>query len=210
VALLEHGKPVASAYHERPSAHAEEVLPIVQRLLAEAGWNRGTVDRLGVGVGPGSFTGLRVGIALAEGLALGLDRPVFGVGSLRAMTRGVPSQITGVRCALLDAMRDELFAAAYADSGEEILAACAIARADVKATLERLNAAVLVGEVVPELSLATPQHSGVEVDLPHAHWVGVLATELDERVATVDPIYVRGPGATLPNLPPSPLAARQD
>ncbi|HET7540536.1 MAG TPA: tRNA (adenosine(37)-N6)-threonylcarbamoyltransferase complex dimerization subunit type 1 TsaB, partial [Polyangiaceae bacterium] len=82
VALLEGERLVASAEHEQPNNHAERLLPLFEQLLAETGWPKSSLDRLGVGIGPGSFTGLRAGIALAEGLSVGLDRPLWGVGSL--------------------------------------------------------------------------------------------------------------------------------
>ena len=73
VALVEDGQVVASLGHDVPNGHAERMLGLVDQALAEAGWAKASLDRIAVGVGPGSFTGIRVGIALAQGLALGLD-----------------------------------------------------------------------------------------------------------------------------------------
>ncbi|MEB2323652.1 MAG: tRNA (adenosine(37)-N6)-threonylcarbamoyltransferase complex dimerization subunit type 1 TsaB, partial [Sorangiineae bacterium] len=109
VALAEGGVRLAEASHEVRSAHAELMLPLIARLLAEAGWARGSLDRLAVGVGPGSFTGVRVGIALAQGIALGLGVPVVGVPSLAAMARAAPPHVSGLRVPLLDARRGEVF-----------------------------------------------------------------------------------------------------
>ena len=103
VALTEGVTLIASEEHSEPSAHAELMLPLVSRALARAGWSRSSIDRIAVGVGPGSFVGLRVGIALAEGLSLGLGRPVVGVGSLSAMLGALSREHAGPRAALLDA-----------------------------------------------------------------------------------------------------------
>ena len=78
VALLEGGRLLAEKSHEQPNSHAEQILPLIRELLAEAGFAPSSLDRIGTGIGPGSFTGLRVGIALAVGIGLGLDRPVVG------------------------------------------------------------------------------------------------------------------------------------
>jgi tRNA threonylcarbamoyladenosine biosynthesis protein TsaB len=209
VALVEHGKLVLSASHEEPNLHAERILPMIQRLLAEAGVDRGSLDRIAVGVGPGSFTGLRVGIALAIGLGLGLDRPVVGVSSLAAMVRGVPSSLPQPRCPLLDARRDELFTATYDEQGRELSAPHTVARAGVLDLLATAGELVIVGRVIDELKAGGPglvPYRSADTDLPSAHWVGVIGGALDAALHPPEPIYVRGAGATLPKLPPSPLS----
>src|SRR5690606_29707052 len=85
-AALYAGEIVAEASHEIPNAHGEQLGKLVDGWLAEAGWSKSQIDRLAVGIGPGSFTGLRVGIALAQGMALGLDRPLVGISSLVALS----------------------------------------------------------------------------------------------------------------------------
>jgi tRNA threonylcarbamoyladenosine biosynthesis protein TsaB len=206
VALLEDGRVIGSLEHEQPSAHAERLLPLVERALAEAGWAKSSVDRLGVGVGPGSFTGLRVGIALAEGLSVGLDRPLIGVGSLLAMAHGaLVERPLGPCCALLDARREELFAAVYIDSSRELHAPVALPIQHLPEFLRDFGAVTVVGEVARELGLSAAYLAGATLDLPHARWVAALAAELEERDFPPEPQYVRGVGATLPKLPRSPL-----
>ena len=77
---------MASAEHSDLNAHAERLLPLLEEVFAQAKLTRHDVHRVAVGIGPGSFTGLRVGIALGQGLGLGLGIPVVGVGSLAART----------------------------------------------------------------------------------------------------------------------------
>jgi tRNA threonylcarbamoyladenosine biosynthesis protein TsaB len=209
VALLEDGRLIGYLEHEQPNAHAERLLPLVERALSDAGWPKSSLDRLGVGVGPGSFTGLRVGIALAEGLSVGLDRPLIGVGSLLAMAHGaLAERPTGPCCALLDARREELFAAVYIDGTRELHAPVALPVAHLRDFLRDFGAVSLVGEVARELELDALYVPGPMLDLPHARWVAALAAELDESAFPPDPQYVRGIGATLPNLPRSPLKAQ--
>ena len=208
VAAVEDGRVLTSAEHDVENAHAEQLIGLLERVLAEVAWDKSSVDRLSVGIGPGSFTGLRVGIALAQGIALGLDRPVVGVGSLRAMARGVPEGEARVRVPVLDARRNELFVAAYRADGSTAVAPVALPRATGREELAALlhgEAFVLVGQGSALLGEELPRIERHDLDLPHASWVGVLAGEIDPAEAVAEPEYVRGPGATLPKLPPSPL-----
>jgi tRNA threonylcarbamoyladenosine biosynthesis protein TsaB len=88
-------------------AHAGRLLELVEEALAAAGADWDAVERIAVGVGPGSFTGLRLGIATARGLAQARDLPLVGVSSLAALAAGVSADV-----AVIDARRGEVFAAA--------------------------------------------------------------------------------------------------
>jgi len=205
VALLEGERVVGTLEHEQPSSHAERLLPLLEQLLAEAGWPKSSLDRLAVGVGPGSFTGLRAGIALAEGLSVGLDRPLWGVGSLLAMARGALAEHAGPCCALLDARRSELFAAVYDRELRELRAPQVLPIQDLSEFLAASGVATVVGEVARTLGHGRLLATGQTVELPHARWVAALAAELDEASSPPEPQYVRGIGATLPTLPRSPI-----
>lgn len=206
VALVEAGRLVRAASHAEPNAHAERTLPLVEQVLAEAGWTRSSLDRVVVGIGPGSFTGLRIGIALGQGIALGLGIPVVGVGSLRAMAAAVPAGHAGLRVPLLDARRNELFAAVYDEAGRELVAPLALPRDSALSTLEERapGERVLLGEVTATLSVEGAQRSA-ETDLPHAGFTAIVGAGLDPALAPAEPLYVRGADAIKPDLPPSPF-----
>jgi len=204
VALIEHGRLVLALEHARPYQSAERLLPLLTQLFDESGWAAGSLDRLGVTVGPGSFTGLRIGIACAQGLSLGLGIPLVGVTSLRAMARAVPADVTGARCAVLDARRGEVFVAAYGQNAAAVELALprALPLALAKATLERElpEPLVWIGSGLSLLNL-TPSFSSPRTDEPHAEAVGLLAEELEPQAHPPLPVYLRDAGATLPNLP---------
>ena len=203
VALLEGGKLVVARAHARPKQSAERLLPLIAELLSEAGWGRTSISRIGVAVGPGSFTGLRVGIACAQGLSLGLDVPLVGVSSLAAMARAVPNEIEGLRCAVLDARRAEVFAAAYraGPRAAEALAPRALPLATARSLIAGQLPAPLVwiGSGLGLLEL-TATFSSPETEAPSAGAVGLLAEELDPAENPALPVYIRDAGATLPDL----------
>jgi len=206
--LIENGRVVSSRSCSRPKQSAEQLLPMIAELLAAAGWSRTALDRIGVSLGPGSFTGLRVGIACAQGLSLGLGIPLIGVTSLRAMARAVPDSLPGLRCPLLDARRGELFAAAYraGPSAVEVLAPLAVPAASARATLESsLDAPIVwIGSGLGPAQIE-PSFRSPEADAPAASVVGQLAEELNPDEHPAVPVYVRDAGAALPDLGPPAL-----
>jgi len=208
VALVEDGHAVAALGHEVPNGHAERVLGLVDQVLREAGWAKTSLDRIAVGVGPGSFTGIRVGVALAQGLALGLDRPVLGIGSLHAMSRGVPDELLGTRCAMVDAHRNELFCAEYTASGEEVRPPLAVRRDGARAWLaEAHEPRVVIGEIAASLEDDLGPFRSDLTDLPHAAGVALLGSVLAPERAPTDAIYARPADAIRPTLPRSPLSS---
>lgn len=204
VALVEDDQIVASAHHEEASRHGERLLPLIDEALAASGWSRSSIDRLGVGVGPGSFTGLRVGIALATGLALGLGVPLVGVGSLRAIAAGHPSSDPRLRLVVRDARRSEHFVAAYDADGAELHAPEACPQARTPERLRQLAGErpfVVLGLQLPGLPCASSEWT----EFPDARAIGRLARRLAPEGHPPRPHYVRGPNAVRPHLPPSPL-----
>ena len=94
---------------ERPG-HAAQLLPLAARLLEEAGLTFADLDRVAVGIGPGTFTGLRIGVATARALAQGAGAELVGISTLRTLAQNAPDRRV---LAVLDARRGEAFAAAW-------------------------------------------------------------------------------------------------
>jgi tRNA threonylcarbamoyladenosine biosynthesis protein TsaB len=109
---------------QRRPGHATRLLPLASSLLEEAQLDWHELERIAVGIGPGTFTGLRIGIATARGLAQSLDVELVGVSSLRALAYGANDQARKV-LAVIDARRGEVFVAAY-EGGQELLAPRAV------------------------------------------------------------------------------------
>ena len=111
VALTHHGRTLERS-EIAPRRHAELVLPMADALLAEAGISRRMLDGVAVGRGPGAFTGVRLAVSLAQGMALGLDLPVVPVSSLAALAWDAPDNGAPV-LAVIDARMGEVYAGAY-------------------------------------------------------------------------------------------------
>jgi tRNA threonylcarbamoyladenosine biosynthesis protein TsaB len=118
VALWIDGE-VRERFELAPRRHAELSLPWAEQLLAEAGIAKPQLDAVAVGRGPGAFTGVRLAIALAQGIALALDRPVVAISTLAALAM----QSRGERIlAAIDARMGEVYLGAFARKGDDLVA----------------------------------------------------------------------------------------
>ena len=110
-ALWAGGAVAAHRRIEAPGGHAEALVPILREVAAGAGTTLAAVDAFAVTVGPGSFTGIRIGLATARGLALAGKRPLIGLSTLEVLAAGVPAgEREGPILAALDAGRGRLYA----------------------------------------------------------------------------------------------------
>jgi tRNA threonylcarbamoyladenosine biosynthesis protein TsaB len=125
--------------------HARALLASVERALEVAGgWGR--IDRIAVGIGPGSFTGIRIGVATARGLAQARGLPLAGVESTAALAAGIGAQAERDRIAVIDARRGEVYAA-VAKAGEPVAGEPIVARpSELAAALGSPSAAVAAGD----------------------------------------------------------------
>jgi tRNA threonylcarbamoyladenosine biosynthesis protein TsaB len=111
-ALLEDDRVVGQCLLDIALTHSERLMAMVDRLLRDCGWGIGSLHALAISIGPGSFTGLRVGIATAKGLGLALGLKIAPVPTLDALAANVPFADAPV-CPLLDARKGEVYLARY-------------------------------------------------------------------------------------------------
>jgi tRNA threonylcarbamoyladenosine biosynthesis protein TsaB len=190
---------------ERPG-HTTRLLPLAAGLLDDAGLRFADVELVAVGLGPGTFTGMRIGIATARGLAQSAGAQLAGVGSLRALAHNVDAPDV---LAVFDARRGEAFVAGYHE-GSEVLAPAALA----PEALERLvpppggGTWLAAGDGAVRFRPAL-ERAGITVlpDIARAHRITAAATcrlAVEDGAATRDevtPIYVRAPDATVARRP---------
>ena len=166
------------------TSRASTLLEDVDALLRQGGAHQHDLDALAVGIGPGSFTGVRIGLAVARGLALALDLPGAGVSTLDALAAGAPGTLP-----VVDARRREIFT--LVDGSPVVLA---------PADLELATGTVCVGdgarryrELLEGMGTVVPP-DGDERHLPRARFHALLAHDFGS-VEEIEPLYLRVPDA---------------
>lgn len=118
VAIYNNGE-VISQQTLAPREHTQKVLPMVDELLAQSGLTLSQMDALAFGRGPGSFTGVRIGIGIAQGLAFGAELPMVGISNLQAMAQGAHrTQGAEKVCVAIDARMTEVYTGSYQYQGD--------------------------------------------------------------------------------------------
>ena len=208
-ALWRDGAIVAQQTREMVRGHAEALMPMLGAVMTVADERLDALDRLAVTVGPGSFTGIRVGLAAARGLSLAIGCPLIGVGTLAALAEGTApaERANHTVLAVLDGRRGEV----YAQGFDEDLAPRAPPRACLASeALSGLAPPVLL--VGSGSALVAAAHEGARLaradapGFPEAARVAALAVRQNDRARPgheVAPLYLRGPGAQAPDEPPS-------
>jgi tRNA threonylcarbamoyladenosine biosynthesis protein TsaB len=196
--------PKPEAGHPR---HSEALLVELESVVGESGgWE--AMDRLAVGIGPGSFTGLRVGLATARAIAQALDKPVVPVGTLAALARGIDESAgrnCRLRLAVLDARRGQVFAAMFGPDGEERWEPFVASPEELGKRIRRLSQSALAAGSGALRFRRELEAAGAEVlqgtDSAHRVWARHVC-RLAEGGAppppeAIQPIYLRPPDAQL-------------
>lgn len=122
-ALCGGGKIIAEEFLNTSHTHSETLMPMIASCLKSAGVELSDVEKIAVSAGPGSFTGLRIGIATAKGLAMGAEKPVCAVSTLEAAAYNFVG-IDGVICACMDARRKQVYNALFRSENGVITRLC--------------------------------------------------------------------------------------
>jgi len=202
---------LAREFEAMALGQAERLLPMIARAMAAAGLGFQELDCIAVTVGPGAFTGVRIGIAAAEGLALASGKPVLGLTSFETVAAAVPDELlAGGRLAVaLDSRREELYLQAF-DAGLRPLGAGALVPPSAWEAWLPAGPIVLAGDGaerfqggVGRRDLLRAPGSGI----PDASDLGLLARarwRQGERTERLEPIYLRAPDTTLPGKERAP------
>jgi tRNA threonylcarbamoyladenosine biosynthesis protein TsaB len=195
LALADDGCPIAEREDPVSNAHGEALLPHVDALLSAARWRPRDLDRIVVGLGPGSFTGTRVGVATAKGLALALGVPIVGVTSFDALEHGAEAVAVAVDAP--DGLYVRIGGEEPFFAGPEV-AARRVAAAGPGLVLGRGALRITLG--AGQRALADAPH-----DVPHARVLAELALRrVPDDVVTLEPLYVRPAAITAPRVPAPP------
>lgn len=201
----EDGTLLAESYQNTGMTHSQTILAMAESLLSSCGLTAKDVDAVAVTGGPGSFTGVRIGVAAAKGFAWGRELPLYGVSTLEAMARSL-GIYEGVVCAVMDARRSQVYNGLFLATQGALTRLCpdrAISIADLGEDLKKFHqdiffvgdGAVLcyntLGTFGPQLHL-TPEHRRHQ----RASGVALAALELirsgaDGNAAAMEPNYLR-------------------
>lgn len=119
VAITENDKLLALSTLDNGHAHSETLLPMTEHLLDLCGLTAADIDLFAVTTGPGSFTGVRIGVSLVKGLAFGQNKPCASISSLEALAYNMEGCV-GILCPVMDARRSQLYNALFYSDGKQI------------------------------------------------------------------------------------------
>ncbi len=205
---------IREAYEARQTGHAERLMPMIAEVMASAGRDFTQVERFAATIGPGTFTGVRVGVAAARAFALSAGRPVVGIPSLEVIAaRGRhllgSQEATRTLLVATDARRGALYCALHGPLDASIDSTPALLTAEAATALALEHNALVIGSggpLIAEAAAATGQT--VETELPaiepHARFLAQLAADRQPS-ANISPLYLRAPDV---KPQPEPIARR--
>ena len=202
VALLDTAQPDRAVHESQPMArgHAEALMPMIARVFDRAGFDANAIDRVAVTVGPGSFTGLRVGIAAARGIALAAGKPAIGLTTLAAYAAPLIATNDAVPVvSAIDARHDHVYLQVFGAGGLTLIKPRVTAVADaVRASLG--GPPRIIGTGAEMLARAWPPNEKrpASVDnkrAPDIAWVARLGAAAADTGTPPKPLYLRAPDA---------------
>jgi tRNA threonylcarbamoyl adenosine modification protein YeaZ len=188
---------IASRSETMVRGHAEALVPLVSDMMKDAGVSFTSIDRFAVTTGPGSFTGLRVGISAARGFALAAEKPVVGLSTLAALAAPhIAEDDTVPVIVALDARHNHVYLQAFAAGGRTVIAPRI---APLEDAIRAANGAParIVGSAAAAVA-AGCKTGPILVDerrAPDIAWVARLGAAADEKTAAPKPLYLRAADA---------------
>jgi tRNA threonylcarbamoyladenosine biosynthesis protein TsaB len=179
--------------------HAEALMPLLERLMKEAGMAFSDIDRVAVTTGPGSFTGLRVGIAAARGIALSADKPAVGLSTLSAYAAPHMAEGRYPIVAAIDARHAHVYLQVFSPSGRTFTAP-RLATLGEAVQAASTAPAHIVGSAAQSVAAAMPDTDAPPASVharpaPDIAWVARLGARVPEGQSPPTPQYLRAPDA---------------
>jgi tRNA threonylcarbamoyladenosine biosynthesis protein TsaB len=194
------GQLIAHESQPMKRGHAEALMPLVARVIKDSGVTFASLDRIAVTTGPGSFTGLRVGLSAARGIALAANKPVVGLTTLTAYAAPLVSE-TGEHPILsaIDARHDHVYFQLVSANGGSLVRP-RVAPIEEALAASQFGAPHLVGNAAEILKQRWPADAPppVTVDAqpaPDMAWLGWLGAAVSPKTALARPYYLRAPDA---------------
>jgi len=197
VAITEEGRLVAEVMLDIKVVHSERLMSSIQWLLMASRISIADIDAFAVSIGPGSFTGLRIGLSTAKGLSYATRKPIIPVPTLDAFAKRIPLSTYNI-CPMLDARKGEVYAGLYRWHGDvlrKVIAEMAIAPGDLLDMVEGTTVFMgdgarlykgLIRERMGDDAIFAPPH----LMSPSASTVGEIAVEMSGRGEVADPVTI--------------------
>ena len=195
------GEIVARESKAMSRGHAEALMPMIDRVMAQSGGGFDAIDRIAVTVGPGSFTGLRVGIAAARGLALATGKPAVGLTTLSAFAAPlIAVDETLPVVVAIDARHEHVYLQVFGPGGRNLVPPRIASMRDALRAATTSLAPRIVGSGATLLaaawpSTARPPRSVEQRGAPDIDWVARIGTAVPDGTAPPRPLYLRAPDA---------------
>lgn len=177
--------------------HSDIIMTAVDSLFKLTKKDIKEVDKIAVSIGPGSFTGIRIGVGIAKGLAYSLEKPIVGINELDLIAHNIAKREEKI-IAMLDARKERVFYSSYRYEGDELQRISQYLDGEIREILkEEKDKIVLVGdgateyrEIAKEMLGENVIVSGDAINIPRATILAELALEKEDNIFTLEPFYV--------------------
>jgi tRNA threonylcarbamoyladenosine biosynthesis protein TsaB len=201
VALHDQGRLIAASQSGEEGAHAKQLTILIEDVAKKAGTKLSSLVGIAISIGPGSYTGLRIGLATAKGLCFGLDKPLIAVPTLKILAaRHANSPMHHILIPVMDARRMEVYAAVYTNTNlQELEPAHALVLDEFSFAAYQQKNAIIFGHGAQKFKESFPNQAfsyDLENPCPEAIYMGNLAYEAYlnknfENLVSLEPDYLK-------------------
>ena len=198
VCVSENGEILRDAVNNNQKDHASWLHKAIQQIMAESGKTLTNIDAVAVSIGPGSYTGLRVGLSAAKGFCFALNKPLISIGTLEIMANAVEKNIADYVCPVIDARRMEIFMALYDKYLQEIVPPSAlIVETNSFMTILNKGTVLFSGNAINKLRSAIVHPNAIfnnyPVDALHIAQLSAKYYEANkfDNLAYTEPLYIK-------------------
>lgn len=198
LAVMNGDKAISRMHKPAPRSHSSLLMPMIGRILKKSGTRLKGLGGFCVSIGPGSFTGLRIGVATIKGLALVTGKPVVAVPTLDAIARN-GKKFKGILCTVLDARKNKVYASVYRSDGKDVKKVTGpllLPADDLVKSLERYDRVMFLGDFAQRAARLLP---GAEAAAwrwqPKPEVIGAIGSDLFKKkrfvtVEDLEPLYI--------------------
>lgn len=206
IAVLSEGKLLAEYIVNNRKTHSEKMMGVLDQVLEDSGITLDDIDVIGVSKGPGSFTGIRIGMACAQGIAHGLNKPMIGVNSLDGLAYNLMGD-KALICPMIDAQRNEVYTSLYNWDGQSVKRLWEYKLIKIQELYEHLrdknsdvivlgDGAYLLKEIMEEKDLDNISFSHPIFSMPRASSIAAIALQefilgKKDDCFSIKPFYIR-------------------